>query len=288
MHTEALAQPLLLHMHSPQASVIISVYNRFDFLQLVLAGLETQTERDFEVIISDDGSNEQFVGQLAALIEGSPLRIRHNWHADDGFRKNQILNSSIRLAQSQQLIFLDGDCIPHPAFIAEHLAHGGPSRCLAGRRIDISDRLTRQLTPTRVRQGILQSPAVMLGQLVDFLSRRTFHFMNGFYVTQPALRRYFNRKERGVLGANFSAMKADLEAINGFDERYTAPTFGEDSDIEFRLRLLGVQIIPVLNIAVTYHCHHKLLPRPEVSKALYEQVVRDGVAFTPYGLVQQP
>jgi glycosyltransferase involved in cell wall biosynthesis len=273
-------------MQTPKASVIISVYNRFDFLQLVLAGLEVQTESDFEVIISDDGSNESFIHQLQVLQAHSPLRLRHNWHADDGFRKNQILNASIRLAHGDQLIFLDGDCIPHPAFIAEHLIHGGTGRCLAGRRIDISERLTLQLTPERVRQGMLQSPIIMLGQLADFLTRRTFHFMNGFYVTNKSLRRYFNRKERGLLGANFSVMKSDLEAINGFDERYTAPTFGEDSDVEFRLRLNGITIIPVLNIAVTYHCHHKLLPRPEVSKSLYEQVVRSGVAFTPYGLIQ--
>lgn len=278
---------LLLFMRILKASIIISVYNRLDFLELVLAGLEIQTEQDFEVIISDDGSNETFVSQLATLRKSSPLRIWHNWHADDGFRKNQILNVSVKSAQGAQLIFLDGDCIPHPAFVAEHLAHGGPGRCLAGRRIDISNRLTRQLTPELVRQGILQASATMLGQLVDFLSRRTFHVMNGFYVTNPTLRRYFNRKERGLLGANFSVMKADLEAINGFDERYTAPTFGEDSDVEFRLRLNGIRVVPVLNIAVAYHCYHKLLPRPEVSKALYEQVVRGGLAFTPYGLNQK-
>ncbi len=273
-------------MRQPKASVIISVYNRFDFLQLVLAGLETQTESDFEVIISDDGSNEVFIEKLTNLRAISPLRIFHNWHPDAGFLKNRILNTSIRSAKGEQLIFLDGDCIPHPAFIAEHLAHGGAGRCLAGRRIDISNRLTNELTPERIRQGILQSPATMLGQLTDFLTRRTFHFMNGFYVTSPLLRRYFNRKERGLLGANFSVMKADLEAINGFDERYTAPTFGEDSDVEFRLRLHGVQIIPVLNIAVAYHCYHKLLPRPEANKTLYEQVVREAVAFTPYGLIR--
>jgi len=273
-------------MATVKASIIISVYNRLDFLQLVLAGLEMQTEQSFEVIISDDGSNEQFVTQLRELCQKSLLRIHHNWHPDDGFRKNQILNTSIRSAVGEQLIFLDGDCIPHPAFIAEHLALGGPGRCLAGRRIDISARLTRQLTPSNVRQGILQHPATLAGQLTDFLMRRTFHFMNGFYVTTPLLRSYFNRKERGLLGANFSVMKADLEAINGFDERYTAPTFGEDSDVEFRLRLNGVSIIPVLNIAVVYHCFHKLLPRLEVSKALYEQVVRDKRAYTLYGLVK--
>jgi glycosyltransferase involved in cell wall biosynthesis len=277
---------LLLFMATVEASIIISVYNRFDFLQLVLAGLEMQTEQRFEVIISDDGSGKQFTNQLRELCRLSPLRIRHNWHPDAGFRKNQILNTSVRSAVGSLLIFLDGDCIPHPAFVAEHLALGGPGRCLAGRRIDISARLTRQLTPTKVRQGILQHPATLAGQLTDFLLRRTFHFMNGFYVTTPLLRGYFNRKERGLLGANFSVTKADLVTINGFDERYTAPTFGEDSDVEFRLRLQGVKIVPVLNIAVIYHCFHKLLPRPEVSKALYEQVLRDRQPYTPYGLVQ--
>jgi len=273
-------------MHSPKTSIIISVYNRFDFLELVLAGLETQTEQDFEVIISDDGSNEAFITRLATLRASSPLRIQHNWHPDNGFLKNRILNVSIRSALGAQLIFLDGDCIPHPRFIEEHLIHGGLGRCLAGRRIDISERLTRQLTPERIRAGVLQRPGTMLGQMLDFFTRRTFHFMNGFYVTNPLLRRYFNRKARGLLGANFSVMKADMVAINGFDERYTAPTFGEDSDIDFRLRLNAVKIIPVLNVAVTYHCHHKLLPRPEANKVLYEQVVRDAKAFTPYGLEQ--
>jgi glycosyltransferase involved in cell wall biosynthesis len=278
---------VLLFMHAPKASVIISVYNRFDFLELVLAGLEIQTEPDFEVIISDDGSNEAFVARLTALRATSPLRIHHNWHPDEGFLKNRILNVSVQSALGRQLIFLDGDCIPHPHFIEEHLAHGGLGRCLAGRRIDISERLTQQLTPEQIRAGVLQNPATMLGQLVDFLTRRTFHFMNGFYVTNPVLRRYFNRKERGLLGANFSVAKADMLAINGFDERYTAPTFGEDSDIDFRLRLNGVKIIPVLNIAVAYHCYHKLLPRPESSKAIYEQVVRDAQAFTSYGIQQK-
>ena len=141
-------------MHPPKVSVIISVYNRFDFLQLVLAGLETQTEKNFEVIISDDGSNEAFVSRLTELRASSSLRIQHNWHADEGFLKNRILNVSIRSAQGAQLIFLDGDCIPHPMFVAEHVAYSGPGRCLAGRRIDLSDRLTRQLTSARIRSGV--------------------------------------------------------------------------------------------------------------------------------------
>ncbi len=271
------------HLH-PGATVIISVYNRLDFLRLVLAGFEIQTEKNFEVIISDDGSGPDFVKDLKQLISESPLNIQHNWHEDHGFRKNQILNSSVMLARSDYLIFVDGDCIPHPEFVAEHLHLSEQGSCLAGRRVDLSRRITEKLTPENIRNGILQNPAFHFHMLSDFVSARLFHYMNGFYTKSPILRRYFNRKERGLLGANFSLFKSDLLAINGFDERYRHPTFGEDSDVEFRLRLNGVRIKPILNIAVQYHCHHKLLPRRNESKQLYEQVVRERIAFTPFGI----
>ena len=39
-----------------QISVIVTTYNRVDALGAVLRGLDHQTDRDFEVIIADDGS----------------------------------------------------------------------------------------------------------------------------------------------------------------------------------------------------------------------------------------
>lgn len=268
----------------PKASVIISVYNKLEFLRLVLAGLEIQTEKEFEVIVSDDGSNAAFVTALEEVITRSPLRIIHNWHEDTGFRKNKILNSSVMLATAPYLIFLDGDCIPHPEFVKEHLLNAASDACLAGRRVDLSQRLTDSLTANKIKNGFLQSIGFTGKMLSDFFAAKLFNFKYGIYLKNPLLRRFFNRKEKGLLGANFSIYKAALLAINGFDERYHLPTFGEDSDVEFRLRLNGVKIKTVLNMAVAYHCWHKLLPRPEESKKLYEQVVKDGVAFTPYGI----
>ncbi|RYD51291.1 MAG: glycosyltransferase [Sphingobacteriales bacterium] len=268
----------------PKASVIIAVYNRLDFLKLVLAGLQIQTETDFEVLIADDGSGTDFTTGLQDLLPSLPFPVRHLWHDDAGFRKNIILNQAITESQSPYLIFLDGDCIPHPEFVREHLLASGSGICLAGRRVDLSGRVTQQLSPSKIRNGYLQQAGTTAMLLVDFLRARCFHFMNGLYTRNPLLRRYFNRKERGLLGANFSACKADLLAINGFDERYTAPTFGEDSDIELRLRLAGVQIKPVLNTAVVYHCHHALLSRKNNSYDLYQQAVVENTAFTPYGI----
>jgi glycosyltransferase involved in cell wall biosynthesis len=273
-------------MSAPRATVIISVYNNLHFLQLVLAGFELQTEKRFEIIISDDGSGKAFVAGLRDLMHHSPLDIRHNWHEDSGFRKNRILNSSIQLARAPYLIFIDGDCIPHPEFIAEHLQHAQPHCCLVGRRVDLSERITQKLTPEKVRAGYLYSTGAIMEMLADHLKGKLGHFRSGVYIRNKWLRRLSNQKSRGLLGANFSLHKQDMLDINGFDERYTKPTFGEDSDIELRLRLNGVSFRPMIGIAVMYHCHHKLLPRPEESRQLYEQAVKENRPFTPYGIVR--
>lgn len=270
----------------PKASVIIAVYNRMDFLRLVLAGLELQTEKDFEVLIADDGSGADFVENLREISGKSPLCIRHFWHEDIGFRKNRILNEVVRQSHSDYLIFLDGDCIPHPEFVREHLLAAAENTCLAGRRVDLSARITQLLTPEKIASGYLQKSATISAMLLDFMKRKSTFFMYGVYTRSTALRRFFNRKERGILGANFSLPKATLQNINGFDERYTAPTFGEDSDIELRLRLAGTQIKSVLNMAVVYHCNHKLLSRENNSYELYLNAVKEARPFTPYGLKQ--
>jgi GT2 family glycosyltransferase len=87
-----------------------------------------------------------------------------------------------------------------------------------------------------------------------------------------------------MLGSNFSLYKSDLLAVNGFDERYQTAGYGEDSDLEFRLRLNNIRFKTLFNIAVQYHLYHKLLPRLEESIRLYEQAKREKTAFTPYGI----
>ena len=47
-----------------KCSLIISVYNDIETLILILEALKVQTEKQFEVIIADDGSNENFVKKL--------------------------------------------------------------------------------------------------------------------------------------------------------------------------------------------------------------------------------
>lgn len=45
--------------YDKQASLIISVYNKTDFLKSVLDSVMFQTDQRFEIIISEDGENDE-------------------------------------------------------------------------------------------------------------------------------------------------------------------------------------------------------------------------------------
>jgi len=106
----------------------------------------------------------------------------------------------------------------------------------------------------------------------------------GFYFKNKTMRKIFNKKQRGILGCNFSLYKKDLLDINGFNERYKAPSIGEDSDIQFRLELNNVKIQSLNNIAVQYHLYHKLQPRPKENLLLFETIKKQKSPATKFGI----
>ena len=101
-------------------SVIVATYNRPDALAAVLRGLEAQTDRNFEIVVADDGSGEETGRAIAAFARTTKLPVKHAWHADNGFRLAEIRNRAIRISAGGYCVFLDGDCIPRPGFVAAH------------------------------------------------------------------------------------------------------------------------------------------------------------------------
>ncbi len=265
-----------------EASLIISYYKRTDYLGLVFAGLEKQSFRNFEVIIADDGSDEPNVRKIENMGTNFPFKLLHLWHEDIGFRKNRILNRAITAAASDYLIFIDGDCIPHPEFIYEHFINKSDRTCLTGRRVNLSKKITGSLTEDKVKDGYPGKSLIAL--FMDSIWGDTKDAEKGIFVKNPFLRNILNNKTRGILGCNFSVNKKDMLEINGFDERYTAPSIGEDSDIQYRLELNGIKIKSLNNIAVQYHLYHKLQDRPPQNLSLFEEVKKGGKAYTEYGI----
>ena len=267
---------------TPSVSVIVAFYNQLDYLRLVLAGFERQSFESFEIIIADDGSDPRVVQQLEEIISGSSLRIKHVWHPDKGWRKNRILNKAVQLASSGYLIIIDGDCVPHGEFVNEHCINRRKNIALTGRRVNLSSKFTSKLTPEFIKSGKLDRNLVPL--IVDGVLGKSFDVEKGFYFKSAFIRSYFNKKKRGLLGCNFSIHKEELLKINGFDERYEAPSIGEDSDIQFRYELFGGGIKSLNNIAVQYHLYHEIKPRPQENLDLFEKIKSEKQYFTPSGI----
>jgi len=264
------------------SSVIISFYKNLKFLELVLAGFERQSAKNFEIIIADDGSPEEVVKEVERIISRTSFPILHIWHPDKGFRKNKILNKAIMSARAGYIIFIDGDCIPHSKFVEGHVSSAKRNAALAGRRVNLSGKLSTSLTPEKVSAGWLEKN---FGKLViDGIFGKSFDVEKGFYTENERIRKFFNRKKRGILGCNFSLHKEDLLRVNGFDERYEVASVGEDSDIQYRLELIGADIVSINHIAIQYHLNHKVQPRLQKNLDLFEQVKKEAVAFTPYGI----
>ena len=265
-----------------KASVIISFYNKVDYLKLVLTGFERQTFRDFEIIIADDGSNEEATEEVEKLSRQISYPLIHLWHEDKSFRKNKILNRAIISSNSEYLVFIDGDCVPHCEFVKEHYNYSAIGKCLTGRRVNLSEKITSGLTAEIIKKGYLENNTLAL--IEDGLFGKSDNVERGFYFRNKFLRNLLNKKKRGLLGCNFSLYKKDMLAVNGFDERYELPSIGEDSDVQFRLELQNMEIVSLGNIAVQYHLFHKLQERPQKNLDLFVEIKKNALSYTPFGI----
>lgn len=269
----------------PALSLLVSVYNNTRFFDLVWASINAQRFRDFEVIICDDGSNDAAVHHLLEQTQHSSIPCTHCWHEDQGFRKNRILNGGVLAASAEYLVFIDGDCILHPRFLTEHAACKQVHAVLAGRRLELSEEISAFLTPELVARGYLQRNLLRIMFAIRHQSGNSGS--KGIYIRSAAIRSLRASKRGSVLGCNFSLHKSDLLQVNGFDTRYEGPGFGEDSDLELRLRVNEVRIVPFSNAAVQYHLWHRVQERSTSNAALYAEAVASARARTLYGIAEQ-
>ncbi len=271
--------------HQLPVALSIAFYNNTKMLDLTLASLSRQTFRQFLVVICDDGSKPEAVDHLHHRMEKMDLPVLHLWHEDKGFRKNRIMNWGIQLCESELMIFIDQDCVLHPEFVREHFTSCQPKTVLCGRRMDLSPFVSRRLTAENIQDGFIEKNIWWI--LPQGLYMKDNNGGKGLYFKSECLRKIANRKARGIVGCHFSVARKDLLDINGFDFRYEGPGTGEDSDIEFRLKLNGVKMQPFCNTAVQYHVFHPLLFRPNSNEQLFAAIQKENCAVTGFGIAQQ-
>ena len=264
------------------ASLIVAVYNKPEYLRCILEASRRQTVTAFEMIVADDGSGPDIAAVVEENRNNSPFPIQHAWHEDEGWRKNRILNQAIRMSSTPYLIFLDGDCIPHKRFIEDHIEERRERTVLAGRRVDTSARWTQDLSPQFIRSGAYERIGMDL--IMEAIRGEAQHIEKGLWLKSRMIRTMLHPRPRAICGYNFSLWKKDIEAVNGFDECYTGPGFGEDSDLEYRLDLIGISIKTFQHRAIVYHVRHPKTVVPESSHNRFNQTRERAQSWCEYGL----
>ena len=268
------------------ASIILATYQWPEALALVLSGLLTQSQKDFEVLVADDGSDERTKKVIEAYQARAFFPIHHFWQENKGFRKCKILNQAIRASKGRVLIFLDGDCVPHHDYVAQHVALQGDKYYIAGRRVDLSHSFTEKLTPKKVEKGIFNGVTSGLLQLwLDSLRHggsRPFH--RAYMVKNPFFREMFGLNQVvDMKGCNFSVLRKYMLDINGFDESFEG--YGrEDTDVEIRLKNYGLAIKSAKNLCLQFHLWHKPRAFTPINEELLLDVQNSGRIKAKRGL----
>lgn len=89
-------------------SVICTTYNSASFVERTLVSIIDQTYKDYEIIISDDGSSDntwEVCGKFLQNYTENPYRIIRNVHRGPGAARN----AGLRVAQGQWIALLDSD-----------------------------------------------------------------------------------------------------------------------------------------------------------------------------------
>jgi len=236
-----------------KASLIIAVYNNIPFLRVVLDSLKYQTEKDFEIVIAEDGES----AAVKEFLNHYPFEQswQHITQKDEGWRKNQGLNKAIRAAKSDWLIFIDGDCVLHARFIEMHVRYADENSILAGKRVKLDEASSQLILENSSNIKLLQNK--LLRKLIwgkgkiKYIEEGLFISPEGLFGFIPKIRTLNH-----LTGSNMSFSKKTIYSINGFDEDYLLPAVGEDYDLTWRFDAAGFKHKSVRNLAVQYHLAH--------------------------------
>ncbi|MHC4134302.1 MAG: glycosyltransferase [Planctomycetota bacterium] len=264
-----------------RVSVVVTTYNAPRRLDLVLCGLARQTRPPDEILVADDGSNEE-TARLIAAWKAELETLVHVRHEDRGYRKSRIVNLAVRRSTGGHLLFLDGDAIPHSRWAEDHERAADGRRVLCGRRVKLGPEVSAALDRDAVGAGRLES---LTGPVLRSVARgETKRFLLG--VRLPAVvARLFHPRARKLMGVNFSLPRAAFFSVNGYDEAWEVP-WREDRDLELRLLRAGYPFYPLLNRAVVYHLWHETSPFDPGSQAINETIEGRAIVRCAQGLAE--
>ncbi len=182
---------------APLFSVVIPAWNRSETIAQALESVQAQTDKDFEVIVVDDGSSDS----TAQVAESFGVKVLRQSNAGPGAARNL----RARHATGEYLVFLDSDDLWFPWTLSVY-------------RAAIADR----------------TAVFVAGHTVEFSEIAELQHVTYEEPTLENFECFIKATKDGYfVGSNSMCIRRDLfETIGGFT---TAITSAEDHDLALRL-----------------------------------------------------
>ena len=263
-----------------KASLVMPTRNRAATLGRTLTTLAGQTEPAFEVIVVDDGSDDDTAA--VARDHATRLDLRYIRRAHRGIAPARA--AAMRAARADLLIQTDDDRLASPSFVADHVAaHAdGVARVVGGRQRAVlaewsaaAERPATAVAAIAARHPALAprlledraeliTPAMLAADLAGTLAAFAVDepWWTGY--AAPLIARFgadldgFAFPWTLAIGGNTSVPRALAEAVGFLDERFVGWGL-EDTDFHFRLHQAGARV-RVIDGGTNYHQLHRRGP----------------------------
>jgi len=272
-----------------RVSVIIRSKDEADRLRLTLHSLACQTRRA-EVVVVNDGSRDHTAGVLDSARFFLPLTVIHH---ETPHGRSGAANVGVAAASGDIVIFLDGDTLAGPDFVARHVEAHSARGGVVARGEPYNLRCTRFLLDPEIgtpRPGeedrVRRLDPVELARLRvtreelrgDFsaIDRRA---QPGVYPGAGPRRLYEIEKDAlhhhpncrvlwaAASGVNMSVRREDFLRVGGFHHDLD---INEHRELALKLCHRGARMVPVE--ARTYHMTHRTGWRDPMQQTRWEQV----------------
>jgi glycosyltransferase involved in cell wall biosynthesis len=228
--------------------LIINAWNQADYLRRVLRAVAGQSVLPDEVVLADDGSEDDTGKIFSQWAAGQTVAAHHVTQQHQGFRRARILNQAIASAHSDYLVFLDGDTIPHPKFVSDHRRLAQPRVFIQGHRALIEKRAAAWFGLNHFNSD--RRRALRQCQIRGL--KNAFRWPRPWRRHRPDL--------HGIRGCNLGIWREHLLQVNGYNEAFVG--WGrEDSELALRLMNCQVQRVDVRGWALCFHLWHSPAPR---------------------------
>ncbi|VVB94981.1 Glycosyltransferase AglE [uncultured archaeon] len=201
-------------------SIIIPTYNAEKTIIQTLKGLENQTNKDFEVIVIDDGSTDSSFELVKSYKTKSRFPIKLIKQKNSGPAKAR--NLGVEQSEGNIILFLDSDCIPYINWVEEMV------RPLDGKIVGSNCGY------------IVQNKESLIARYIGYEIAKRHEKLVGKYIDTI-----------GTYSAGFTK-RVFIEA-GGFDINYRKAS-GEDFDLAFNIKKIGYELV-FTDKTFVYHYH---------------------------------